>query len=221
MSLQPNPRITVHNTKGSNFPVYLHSSSSFCCFQNLWIQNSRKNRPYLPNDCSYHHLWSGHELPVATFPKAILRSILVALRYGKKKPEDTVEKFQVELNKQFQYIQFDIINQYANYILLAFVASFYAYLIPITIPILAVVFFLQFWVDKLNLFKRCSHPRSFSFYLTRNILKIFEACIWIFAVGTCIFAIYVHQAKINILNLITLGIASLYIWFLLGASIKL
>lgn len=155
------------------------------------------------------------------FPKAILRSILVALRYGKKKPEDTVEKFQVELNKQFQYIQFDIINQYANYILLAFVASFYAYLIPITIPILAVVFFLQFWVDKLNLFKRCSHPRSFSFYLTRNILKIFEACIWIFAVGTCIFAIYVHQAKINILNLITLGIASLYIWFLLGASIKL
>jgi hypothetical protein len=33
------------------------------------------------------------------FPKALLRSILVSFRYGKKKPEDTVDKFQVELNK--------------------------------------------------------------------------------------------------------------------------
>ena len=155
------------------------------------------------------------------FPKALLRSILVSLRYGRKKPEETVDMFQIELNKEFQYIQFDIINQYANYILLAFVASFYAYLIPITIPILAVLFFFQFWIDKLNLFKRCSHPRNFSFYLTRNILKIFEACIWVFALGTCIFAIYIHDSKVNILNLVTLGVASIYVWFLLGASIKL
>ena len=83
------------------------------------------------------------------------------------------------------------------------------------------VFFLEFWIDKINLFKRCSHPRNFSFYLTRNILKIFEACVWIFAVGTCIFGIYIHDSKINVLNLAALCVASLYLWFLLGASIKM
>lgn len=112
-------------------------------------------------------------------------------------------------------------NQYSNYILLAFVACFYAYLVPVTVPILVIVFFLQFWIDKGNLFTRCSLPRNFSFYLTRNILKIFEACIWIFALGTCIFGLYIHPTPVNILNLITLGIASLYLWFLLGSSIKL
>lgn len=42
-----------------------------------------------------------------------------------------------------------------------------------------------------------------------------------FAVGTCIFGTYVHDQKINIINLVTLGIASIYLWFLMAASIKL
>lgn len=100
-------------------------------------------------------------------------------------------------------------------------ACFYAYMIPVLTVILIVVFFLQFWIDKVNLFKRCSHPRNFSFYLTRNILKIFEACIWIFALGTYIFGIYIHNSALNILNLVGLGVASIYLWFLVGASIKL
>lgn len=85
MSLQPNPGITLYNTKGSNFPVYLHSSSSFCGFQNLWFQNSRKNRPYLPNDCSYNHLWSGYELPVASFPQSTIAINLSLLQIRQEK----------------------------------------------------------------------------------------------------------------------------------------
>ena len=105
--------------------------------------------------------------------------------------------------------------------MLTFTVCFYVYLIPALSIVLVIVFFLQFWIDKINLFKRSSHPRNFSFYLTRNILKIFEACVWIFALGTYIFGIYVHNSPLNILNLVGLGIATVYLWFLIGASIKL
>lgn len=94
-------------------------------------------------------------------------------------------------------------------------------MIPATIPVLVVVLFFQFWIDKINLFKRSSHPRIFSFFLTRNILKIFEASIWIFALGVVVFGIYIHDSFINGLNLAGLAIASLYLWFLIGASRKL
>jgi hypothetical protein len=114
-----------------------------------------------------------------------------------------------------------MINRYVNYITLIFAASFYAYLIPVTIPILVVIFFIQFWIDKVNLFKRCSLPRNFSFGATRKVLKIFEASVFVFSLGTYILGINIHGGALNILNLIALGVATLYLWFLLGASIKL
>jgi hypothetical protein len=114
-----------------------------------------------------------------------------------------------------------MINRYVNYLTLLFIATFYAYVIPVTIPILVVIFFIQYWVDKINLFKRCSLPRNFSFELTRCILKLFESSIFIFSVGVFLLGIYFHGTVLNILNLVTLGIALLYLWFLIGASIKL
>lgn len=155
------------------------------------------------------------------FPKAIFRACRNGIKYRGRAPEDTVNKFQIELNRQFQYIEFDIINRYVNYLVLVYASFFYAYLIPITIPFLAIIFFLQFWIDKINLFKRSSHPRNFSFFLTRIILKAFEASIFIFALGVFVFGIYIHNTPINILNLVTLGISIIYLWFLIGASIKL
>lgn len=118
-------------------------------------------------------------------------------------------------------MHFDLIVRYVNYLLIVFVASFYAYLIPVTTPILVISFFIQFWVDKLNLFTRCSHPRNFSFHLTRSIVKIFEAAIFVFACGTVLFGIYVHDNRVNPINLATLALAGIYLWFLLGSSLRL
>lgn len=154
------------------------------------------------------------------YPRALVRSVKLC-KYRSKQPEESINKFQTELNRDFQYPKFDIVNRYVNYIIIVFTASFYAYLIPATIPILVIIFFIQFWIDKLNLFKRSSHPHNFSFYLTRNILKIFEASVFIFGLGTLVFGFYIHASLFNILNIICFGISTLYLWFLLGASIKL
>lgn len=117
-------------------------------------------------------------------------------------------------------MKFDIVNRYVNYLLLTMVVCFYSYLIPVGTLVLFVSFFLQFWIDKMNLFKRSSHPRNFSFHLTRKILKIFEANILVFALGTLVWGFYVHNNTFNILNLIGLLIAALYFWFLVGVGVR-
>ena len=62
---------------------------------------------------------------------------------------------------------------YAFYILMLLTVSFYAYLVPIIVPSIVVIFFIQYWVDKYNLLKRSSLKYHFNFKLTRNIVKVF------------------------------------------------
>jgi hypothetical protein len=154
------------------------------------------------------------------YPKAVLRA-LRRIKYNSKMPQETVDKFQVQLNHEFQYVKFDMINRYVNYLTLLFTAVFYAYMIPVTVPLLVLIFFLQYWLDKLNLFRRSSLPRNFGFILTRHILKLFESSIFVFGVGTYILGTFFHSSLLNILNLVTLGVALLYLWFLVGSSLKL
>lgn len=42
-----------------------------------------------------------------------------------------------------------------------------------------------------------------------------------FSLGTYVLGLYIHTTPLNVLNLVGLGISVLYLWFLLGASIKL
>lgn len=48
--------------------------------------------------------------------------------------------------------------------MIAFTVSFYGFLVPLATPIAIVVFFLEYWVDKYNLFRRSS-PIDFGFVL--------------------------------------------------------
>lgn len=57
-----------------------------------------------------------------------------------------VPEFQINLNKAYEYVEFDIAQRYSYYIIQIFTASFYAYLVPIGIPVLVVVFFVQYWI---------------------------------------------------------------------------
>lgn len=73
-----------------------------------------------------------------------------------------------------------------------FVVSFYAYIVPMATPIVIIIFFIQYWIDKYNLFRRFSLPVSFNFALSRIVFKIFRLSLLAFAVGNFLFAPDVH-----------------------------
>ena len=50
---------------------------------------------------------------------------------------------------------------YSFYIVYTFVVSFYGYIAPLATPIMIAIFFVQYWVDKYNLFRRYSSPIDF------------------------------------------------------------
>jgi len=75
-----------------------------------------------------------------------------------------------------------------------YVVSFYACIAPSITIILALIFVAQYWVDKANLFFRCSCPTDFNYQLSRLTLKIFEFSILVFAVGNLIFLPEIHYS---------------------------
>jgi len=76
-----------------------------------------------------------------------------------------------------------------------YVASFYACIAPSITIILALIFAVQYWIDKANLFYRCSCPTDFNFRLPRLTLKIFSISILVFAVSNLIFMPEVHYSE--------------------------
>ncbi len=122
--------------------------------------------------------------------------------------------FQVELNKELQPTEFSFAMRYSYYILNVYVVSFYSYIVPYTSLILIVIFIAQYWVDKINLFKRFSCPTNFNYRLSVFTLKIFECSIFFFALGNLLFAPEIHtnnnERGYKIINIFSLLLASLY-----------
>ncbi len=122
--------------------------------------------------------------------------------------------FQVELNKAIQPTEFSFAMRYAYYILNVFVVSFYSYIVPYTSLILIVIFAIQYWVDKYNLFKRFSCPTDFNYRLSMFTLKIFECSIFFFALGNLLFAPTIHTnthgSDYRIINIVSVSLAFVY-----------
>jgi hypothetical protein len=125
-----------------------------------------------------------------------------------------VNLFQVELNKAIQPTEFSFAMRYAYYILNVFVVSFYSYIVPYTSLILIVIFAIQYWVDKYNLFKRFSCPTDFNYRLSMFTLKIFECSIFFFALGNLLFAPTIHTnthgSDYRIINIVSVSLAFVY-----------
>lgn len=105
--------------------------------------------------------------------------------------DDTVSMFQVNLNRMFEYVEYDMAQRYAYYILQLYTASFYAYLVPICAPAVAVIFAIQYWVEKYNLFRRSSLFYNLNYNLSRNMVKIGEVSVLIYSIGVLIFSLRV------------------------------
>jgi len=87
---------------------------------------------------------------------------------------------------------------------------FYAYLVPIGVPTLIIIFCVQYWIDKFSLFKRCSLKNHFSYNLSIYVRRIFESSILMFALGNFIFSYYLEDYTFNVLNIISLFVAAIF-----------
>lgn len=88
-------------------------------------------------------------------------------------------------------------------------------MVPAGVGILILIFIVQYWIDKYNLFRRFSCPLDFNFFLTRLIFKAFECSILIFAVGTFLFDMEIrveNAPKYKMINLINILIAAGYVY---------
>jgi hypothetical protein len=103
-----------------------------------------------------------------------------------------INLFQIQLNKTLQDPEFNFSERYAYYIMQIYVVSFYAIIVPSITLILALIFVVQYWVDKINLFQRFSCPIDFNYRLSRLTFKTFEISIAIFAIGNYIFSRQIH-----------------------------
>ena len=118
--------------------------------------------------------------------------------------------YQIQLNRKLQPAPFNFVQRYIEYTVLSFLVSFYVYLVPLATPMLAVIFFIQYWVDKFNLFRRFNAPVIYSYSLSILIFKIFQSVVVLFALGTFLFIPYAHNSGYTILNFVTLGVAIAY-----------
>jgi len=69
---------------------------------------------------------------------------------------EEVPTYQVKLNKEYELPEFDIAGRYSHYLLQVYTCMFYCYLVPVGVVATGVMFALQFWIDKVKMFKLSS-----------------------------------------------------------------
>lgn len=104
--------------------------------------------------------------------------------------------------------EFDFTSRYSFYLVTLYTALFYSYLVPVGVPIVCIVFFIQYWIDKWTLFRRSSLKYHFGFFLSNETCKILESSVFVFALGNLIFSTYLHDLRPNVLNLVGFGVAT-------------
>lgn len=110
--------------------------------------------------------------------------------YYRQNTDTVYTKFQISLNKEFELPEFNLVYKYSDYLVTLYTALFYAYLVPIGVPTICIIFVVQYWIDKFTLFKRSSLRNHFSFDLSIYVRRMFESSIFVFALGNLIFSYY-------------------------------
>lgn len=146
-------------------------------------------------------------------PKNVVMGLINRWKYPEDKP---VNLFQLQLNQMMQHPEFNYAAMYSFYIVFTYVVSFYGFLVPTATPILIIIFFIQYWVDKYNLFRRFSSSTPFGQDLIRIILKSFEVSLLLFVAGFFVWDSFIHydsKPLFRTLNIINIAITVVYICF--------
>jgi len=127
---------------------------------------------------------------------------------------DTTDMFQIEYNRLLELPAFTYNNAYSFYIIYTFVISFYGYIAPWTTSILLPVFFLQYWLDKFNLFKRYSYNIDIGYSYSQLMISIFELSMLAFAVSHFLWDQQIHFTENlvhKLANIASIAVVVLYL----------
>lgn len=104
-------------------------------------------------------------------------------------------------------------NTYSYYLQMIYIISFYGFLVPLTVPITIVAFALQYWVDKNNLFKKCSSPVDLGFSLTSKMWMALELSLLFTAIGHFVWSLslkYHSPLEGKIINYVSIFLSIAY-----------
>lgn len=141
---------------------------------------------------------------------AVIRILYIKWFYRGKSDDDEINEFQVHLNRTYELVEFDIAQRYSYYILQLWTVSAYVYIVPICGPALIIILTIQYWVDKYNLFKRSSLFFELNYGLSRDILKLSEFSVFLYALGIIVFSAKIFNT-VHPLSIVGIAIAFIYI----------
>lgn len=115
----------------------------------------------------------------------VLPSYTIPYFLNKRKYTDDkpVNMFQIQLNQTIENPPFPYAQNYSFYIIYCYVVCWYGFLFPIGTIFLIIIFIIEFWVDKYNLFRRYSNPVAFGQDLVRLVTTAFQFSLFLFALG--------------------------------------
>ena len=142
-------------------------------------------------------------------------------KYTGDKP---INMFQIQLNQLLEHAAFSYSDGYSFYIIYTYVACWYGFLLPLGTPILVIIFFVQYWVDKYNFFRRYSNPVAFGQDLVKLVIQSFEFSLLLFGLGFYLWQSSAHfdtPSIYRIINIVTLVIAAIWSLFSVIAPAKI
>ena len=148
---------------------------------------------------------------MAVLPTQTVMRFINARKYTYENP---INLFQVQLNKIIEYPAFSYSSGYSFYIIYTYVICWYGFMYPVGSLILIVIFFLQYWIDKFNLFRRNSNPVAFGQDLVTMVIKSFEFSLFMFALGFFVWQSHVHfniTPGFRAMNIITLVLSVVFV----------
>lgn len=100
-----------------------------------------------------------------------------------------------------------MVSHYSYYLNLLFTVCFFAYLIPMVVPLAIAIFLGKYWVDKKMLFKS-SFYNELNFEFSRHIVTLAQCSIPIYCLGFFIFSRYIpHEVTALSLLALLVGVA--------------
>ena len=120
------------------------------------------------------------------------------------------KEVQVNVNKLSEMDEFDFAERYSYYLVMTYMVVFFSYINPLCVAATIVIFFLQFWIDKYNLFKCSSMTTELNFSLSCLVFRPMEISLLFFAAGNLYYS-WKIQKEVDSVCLIGMVLASLYV----------
>ncbi|EFX60263.1 hypothetical protein DAPPUDRAFT_344353 [Daphnia pulex] len=153
-------------------------------------------------------------------PSWVGREVRRWWRYRGKGAEEAVGKFQCQLNKEFEYPEYELAKRYSYYVYKVMVAVFFAYPAPLGVFITLLTLALMYWIDKVNLFARSSLYYAGNLSVSNHALRMLQFSLLLYAASIFFFASS-SQGSLNVPALCGLIVAFLYELLVLAAPAQL